>query len=396
MIAARYRHGGAINDGIIVVSGGIGTAGEPLASCEVCDTGSPGWAAAGAMSWTRYGHTLIQLPDGRVAAIGGLGRPADEPSAPIAAIAEVEIFDFSTRSWSSGGRLAEPCGLGACGYSAESVWVSGGGMTRTYRRATTGAWTRSVAGGLALSGSASYFGPTWAVSCGGATASNATKILIPNREIAQWRGIERFSKVASTSPNTFTIEEEDRSPSLSSWGSTKIRRSPGESERSGPHAFSPAFGMVAAGSAAILNQDVAAGAAYSTLAVVGTPPASPGWLAIDLGGPAEVGPIEYLGPAAAGFIRVKFVADRPVASGAAVSFLWAKGPYSDSSSGKIYSAPSDAPTAEAAGLMLSMSGGGLPRSVSIRYPSDAGMGGEGYPTVGDGKLSDSTAVWSGK
>jgi hypothetical protein len=49
-----------------------------------------------------------------------------------------------------------------------------------------------------------------------------------------------------------------------------------------------------------------------------------------------------------------------------------------------------------ADLMLEVSGGGLIRSVSVRYPDDAGLGAEGYPTTGDGKLSDATKVWSGE
>lgn len=399
MSAARERLAAATNGSLVLASGGLDATGSPLAACEISDATIPAWLAAGAMSWARYGHTLVALPDGRVAAIGGLGRPADDTSAAIGPIAEIEIFDFATRSWASGGKLAESSGLGAFGYSAGSLWAAGGGAARTYRRSASGSWPRSTAGEMPLDGAASFFSDGWAMTCGSSMPSNTTKLLIPNREGMQSRGIERFLKVTFASDSTIVAEETDPTSAISSWSEVEVRRSPDTSARPGPYCFSPVSGMVAAGATASLGEDISEGASYSLIAVSGTLPVAPGWLAMDLGGPSELGPIQYLGPGPAGFARVKLMAERSVPSGAAVSFLWGKGPYAPPPTlavERIYCAPSDVPTSEMADLMLEVSGGGLIRSVSVRYPDDAGLGAEGYPTTGDGKLSDTTKVWSGK
>lgn len=397
MIAERYRHAGIAFEGLILTCGGLDSLGQPAGSSETFDTSSPGWVAAGNLAWARYGHSLIQVGNGLVAAVGGLGRPADDASAPIGPVSEVEIFDFARRSWTSGGKLSAPVGLGAAGACFGRLFAFSGGSNRTSYREAGGAWRQSAAGASAAASPACYFSPTWAMACGDTPPSVATSVLIPNREVTQGRGIERFVKVEAADATTFSVSETMPLFEVSSWPSVEVRRSYVSDPRPGPYIFSPRSGEVGTGAPVVLTQDVAAGTSYSTLGVSGPLPIEAQWLAFDLGGPTESPPLRYLGPSLPGSIRVDFVAAGSWPAGTSVVALWANGPYSPApGTQRVYCAPSDAPTIEAKNLMLEVSGGGLPRNVEIRYPSDVGMGGEGYPTTGDGKKSDSVVVWSGK
>ncbi len=71
----------------ILVTGGIGDDGEPLASTEAL---VDGWLDAGDMEFARAKHTATALPDGRVLVVGGTTEEAAQP----------EIWDPHSTEWS--------------------------------------------------------------------------------------------------------------------------------------------------------------------------------------------------------------------------------------------------------------------------------------------------------
>lgn len=396
MATARYRHSSAGFGTKILVCGGLGASGAPLSSCEIFDAVTPGWATAGQMSWARYGHHLVDLGDGRILAVGGIGRPTDSPLAPLAPIAEVEVFDFQQNSWTSAGDLPGPVGLGAAGVSSGAVWVATGGAATSARRGTDGRWRRSTATSPSVVSPGFHFGDSWAIACGGDPPTDQSYVLIPNRETTQGRGVERFLRVSAADLLTFSVAGSGPPGESSSWSLVEVVRRPLAAPRGGPYAFS-AGELAGVGSDIFLAQDVVQGSSYSILSVVGLIPDGVEWLAADLGGPRQIGPFRYLGRAGAGLIRVELVSPKFVPSGTPICALFGRFGYDPSFGDRaVYCAPSDAIAFEARDLFLSVSGGGLPRSVLVRYPSDAGMGASGWSTTGPGKLSDATTVWSGK
>lgn len=84
-------------DGRVLVLGGRGQDGEPLASGEIYDPAAALWTAVTSMGTPRYGHTASVLLDGRVLVVGGSDcrRICSEADA----FATAEIFDPRTDTW---------------------------------------------------------------------------------------------------------------------------------------------------------------------------------------------------------------------------------------------------------------------------------------------------------
>ena len=92
---ARWAHTATLlEDGRVLIVGGLQTASQKLDSAEIYDPASQTWSSAGTMSDKRgQGHTATLLSDGRVLVFG----ETDEPSA--------EIYDPATNQWSTVGDL---------------------------------------------------------------------------------------------------------------------------------------------------------------------------------------------------------------------------------------------------------------------------------------------------
>jgi hypothetical protein len=78
-------------DGTVLVAGGQGLDGKPLASAEVYDPGTETWTPTGSMNVPRWRHTATLLLDGNVLVAGGT-RAGNSISRP-------EIYDPRTGTW---------------------------------------------------------------------------------------------------------------------------------------------------------------------------------------------------------------------------------------------------------------------------------------------------------
>jgi hypothetical protein len=91
-------------DGRVLVTGGRGRDGAPLASAEVYDPAAGEWSATGEMGTPRYGHTASVLIDGRVLVTGGSGCRRNCTEAD--AYATAEIYDPVSETWSQTTNMA--------------------------------------------------------------------------------------------------------------------------------------------------------------------------------------------------------------------------------------------------------------------------------------------------
>ncbi|WP_372660219.1 DUF6603 domain-containing protein [Amycolatopsis kentuckyensis] len=94
---------------VLALGGHSGT--EVLASAEVFDPAAGAWAFAPAMSTARHGHAATALRDGRILVTGGSGvRPGQEDGA----LASAELFHPATGTWTA----AAPMGDARTGHQA--------------------------------------------------------------------------------------------------------------------------------------------------------------------------------------------------------------------------------------------------------------------------------------
>ena len=83
--------------------GGADASGAPLGACELYDPATAAWTLAAPMQTGRERHTVTQLNDGRLVAIGGNTSLEYDMSAPTGSI---EIYDYTSNTWSNGGTLS--------------------------------------------------------------------------------------------------------------------------------------------------------------------------------------------------------------------------------------------------------------------------------------------------
>ncbi|ADE11688.1 kelch repeat-containing protein [Sideroxydans lithotrophicus] len=135
LVTGRYLHSATLlNDGRVLVAGGIDPAGYPLASAELYYPFASGvvaagsWVTTGGLATARFGHTatLMTSPPnaGKVLVLGG--RNASDPN-----LSSAELYDPATGTWSGTanlqfGRAVFTDTLLSTGPDAGSVLVVGG------------------------------------------------------------------------------------------------------------------------------------------------------------------------------------------------------------------------------------------------------------------------------
>jgi N-acetylneuraminic acid mutarotase len=156
LATARYSHTATLlQNGQVLVAGGLSPTFAPLASAELYDPASDTWTAAASMASARSAQTATLLQNGMVLVVGGNHGPTP--------LASAELYNPTTDTWSSAGSLTDARGyhtatllnngkvLIAGGFGnngalasaelydpATNTWSSAGNMLteRTYQAAT--------------------------------------------------------------------------------------------------------------------------------------------------------------------------------------------------------------------------------------------------------------------
>lgn len=98
MEVARNNHTATLlQDGRVLVVGGGKLDGPFINSAELYDPATDAWSSAGTMPKGRSFHTATLLQDGRVLAVGGKGK-----------LKTAEVWDPATNTWTSAGQTQQP------------------------------------------------------------------------------------------------------------------------------------------------------------------------------------------------------------------------------------------------------------------------------------------------
>ncbi len=135
---ARAFHGCVrLQDGRVLVSGGVQTAGVVTGACEIYDPASNTWSPTGSMNWPRAAHAVTLLNDGRVLATGGvpdyMGAATYFHTRMTSIMNSAEVWTPATGQWTSlTGVMASPrAGHGQIVLPNGVVLISGGIATGT-------------------------------------------------------------------------------------------------------------------------------------------------------------------------------------------------------------------------------------------------------------------------
>ena len=127
MSVARDNTGTLLDDGRVLVTGGVGGDGSGTVvekSAEIYDPVARQWAAAGTMAMRRFNHAALRLGDGRVLVAGGSG-----PAGDCVYFATAEVFSPATGDWRSAAPIAVPRGIPALALLPDSRALAAGGLT---------------------------------------------------------------------------------------------------------------------------------------------------------------------------------------------------------------------------------------------------------------------------
>jgi hypothetical protein len=159
---ARRRHATTrLSDGRVLVTGGQGDQAAPLTSVEVLDPAAGRWTRVPEMAGARHGHSATVLHDRRVLVVGGSGARDGQGDG---ALATAELYDPATGTWATTGELSSArTGHRAVLLDDGRVLVTGGLLPTGVDRAeplaycevfdpATGVWTTTGSLGTARAG----------------------------------------------------------------------------------------------------------------------------------------------------------------------------------------------------------------------------------------------------
>lgn len=90
----KYQNGSAV---LALASGGK-TAAAITNHCEVYEVNTTNWRSVGPMTFARYDHAAVRIPDGRIIVFGGTGYNPTQSTTPVT-LNKVEIYDPNTEIW---------------------------------------------------------------------------------------------------------------------------------------------------------------------------------------------------------------------------------------------------------------------------------------------------------
>jgi large repetitive protein len=117
---ARYDHTATLlQNGQVLVTGGVDINGNPLSSAELYDPATGKWTPTGSMSEGRSAYTATLLPNGNVLVAGGAGETG--------CLAAAELYSPLKAKWTSTGSLTQPrCSHSAALLPTGEVLAAGG------------------------------------------------------------------------------------------------------------------------------------------------------------------------------------------------------------------------------------------------------------------------------
>lgn len=416
LIEARVEHTACLlADGRVLVCGGRSVANSTfnsLNSCEIYDPGTNTWSSTGRMSYARYGHTALTLPDGRVLVIGGTGYVNVAYS--TGEIQEAEIWNPATGCWSPAGRMPTVRSFHGAVYlpTKNKVLVAGGadGLSAAhYYDVSSGKWTNTAPATGSLSGNpgvnAKLAGMPngMALLVGGQTgeAPQAGFLFQPGEDFNNSGGLAGVFTVTNV-PTASSFEcavapigyAKNTSATISSYPMKAVA---GPSIP-GPFVLNPTDGIAITEISTLTSMPLRAGGQYRTLTVVDASafPDAPGWLVISFGTQKEA-VIPYLGKLSSTQLSLDYSFEVPASndSGATVTWLKKKGPWfpaSPETAGLSYLTASSAGRVAAVSSLQASLAAGVGCTISVVYPGDKGLGGAGLGVTGP-RISDKVAVW---
>jgi N-acetylneuraminic acid mutarotase len=146
----QIQGGVKLLDGRVLVAGGLDLSDtpEPMANTEIYDPATNTWTAATSLAQPRYAHSLDLLPDGQVLIVGGAheydypsGYPNQNPWSTTSFVQEIESYDPQTDRWNNVGWLPQPVTYAAAVFLPDGrLWVTGGGAGHAITTAWANTW----------------------------------------------------------------------------------------------------------------------------------------------------------------------------------------------------------------------------------------------------------------
>ena len=427
--------------------------GTPVNKCETLsiNTSVPGeyptssFTAAGSMADARYAFGMVTLPDGRVLVCGGIGY---NPSYPIAdntvketlyELKSCEIFDPSTMSWSTISPMLDAHSYCTCFYvpGTNKVYVGGGFTSQTYEYLdlSTMQWSRSsrytsngidkcpIAGAAPIRTSLGFNG-----LIGGGTYHPTTDSFSSNSlptTISSWNGMVLDSPEFNRSDglnaewhiDSYSSTDDSwqlSSSSLGDYANTStawsdpyvtlgvsdfifVNASLIPNPGIGPYSFDLQQSFAISKNKLTITQDIFKGAVYDSIKVTsGASSVTEGYLLFNFGYENQVGPVKCFGFTDDNTLQIdsgfKFPYYLPI--GTIVNVLFQRGGFEPTNtSGGFWLTASNIGRAAAIDTLKMISAAGIELDITTRYPGDRGLGDEGYPVVGNYKLSDVVEIF---
>jgi hypothetical protein len=212
---------------------------------------------------------------------------------------------------------------------------------------------------------------------------------------------EVFRVNAIPTANTFTVETRYSFTLTAAVTGQFIPMSAPDSDIPGPFVYDT-DGVAVTATESTVAEDLDKGHSYATITLADASdfPDADGWLAFDFGYENQVGPVRYLGRRSDTTVALdaSFRFPKTIPSGSTVILLAQKGPWlpeHPEEVGSFYLTASPAGRVAAEAAIEASTAAGVGLNVSVTYPGDRGLGGEGLPTSGAYKLSDKVSVWGG-
>jgi hypothetical protein len=424
MNVARMHHElVALDDGnfVLAIGGQIDAATTNiLCRCELYNIGDDSWAFAGNMTYARTRFGVVKIPDGRVIVFGGYGYVPTNPTP--ATLATCEIFDPATQLWANLPSMRNARQYPVCVYvpRTNEIWVTSGSdtvvdtevlslSTMKWRTAAQAPLPRAhshATGGLLADDVIAMIGGDNALA-----TEKVNHIIVPGEDKfwlgAGLNGIHRVDDVPDSTHFTYHTDEYDYNSyvTAASGTYTAMHAFPGIKGVPGPFSYDLQHGFAITATAGTTDTVFNRGVSYPSMHLEGVDPAlafpdEEGWLVFNFGYNNVVGPVRYLGRLGNEDLildaAVPFTETLP--AGATVRLLTGRVPFepeSDQLVGNFYVTGTAAGRTAAKQIIDDIIAAGKQVLVTVIYPSDLGLGAEGYPQDGNYKLSDKVAVWGG-